>query len=141
MSIRKLEKGDIEQVYKLLNELYDSKIEYDIFVKKYNEALKDKSFYGIVMEENSIIVGVLISRIINRLVKSKDILFVDDFIVHKNYRNNGIGKMLLQNAIDYAKVRNCQTVELTSYIYNENAHRFYEKMGFEKRYFGFRKVI
>lgn len=141
MSIRKLEADDIEQVYKLLNELYDNKIEYDIFAKKYNEVLKDKSFYGIIMEENSIIVGVLISRIINRLVKSKDILFIDDLIVDKKHRNNGIGKLLLKNAIEYAKEQKCQTLELTSYIDNESAHKLYEQIGFEKRYFGFKKVI
>lgn len=70
MKIRNLESNDMDQSYKLLNELYDNQIEYDIFENKYNNSLSDNNFYGIVAEENGIILGVLISRVVNRLVKS-----------------------------------------------------------------------
>lgn len=141
MKIRKLELNDIEQSYKLLNELYDNEIVYDIFANKYNNSLNDDNFYGIVAEENGIILGVLISRIVNRLVKSKMLLFIDDLIVNKNYRNNGIGNLLLQNAINYAKEQNCETVELKSYINNEKSHKLYEKFGFKKQHYAFKKVL
>lgn len=141
MKIRRLELNDIEQSYKLLNELYHNDIIYDIFVDKYNNSLKDNNFYGIAAEENGIILGILISRIINRLVKSNDILHIDDLIVSKDYRSNGIGNLLLQNAINYAKERNCKTIELKSYINNEKAHNLYERIGFKKQHYGFKKKI
>lgn len=139
MEIRKFEEKDIKETYDLLNELYSNGIEYNIFVEKYKECLKNEKFYGIVAKENSKIVGVLTSRIINRLVKSKDILFIDDLIVDKDHRNKGIGKLLLKTAIDYAQKMNCQTVELTSYIDNINAHRFYENNGLIKKHYKFKK--
>ena len=37
-------------------------------------------------------------------------------------RNNGIGKALIENAINYAKDNNCEVVELTSYKENIKAH-------------------
>jgi len=141
MIIRKLELKDLEQVFKLLNELYENQIQYDIFVEKYKESLNDNNFYGIIAEENYKVMGVLISRLTNRLVKSKYILFIDDLIVDKNYRSNGIGKLLLQNAIDHAIEKNCETVELTSYITNQNSHRFYEKNGFKKQHYKFKKHL
>ena len=141
MKIRKLESNDMKQSYKLLNELYENKIEYDIFVNKYNNSLKDNNFYGIVAEENGIILGVLISLVINRLVKSKNILFVDDLIVNKDYRSNGIGDLLMQNTINFAKEHNCETIELKSYINNEKSHKFYEKNGFKKLHYVFKKKI
>lgn len=141
MKIRKLESNDMKQSYKLLNELYENKIEYDIFVNKYNNSLKDNNFYGIVAEENGIILGVLISLVINRLVKSKNILFVDDLIVNKDYRSNGIGDLLMQNTINFAKEHNCETIELKSYINNEKSHKFYEKNGFKKLHYAFKKKI
>ncbi len=141
MKIRKLESNDIEQSYKLLNELYHNEIEYDIFVFKYNNSLKDNNFYGIVAEENGIILGVLISRVINRLVKSKNILFVDDLIVSKDRRSKGIGNLLLQNAISFAKEQNCGTIELKSYINNEKSHKLYEKIGFKKLHYAFKKNL
>lgn len=141
MKIRKLESNDIEQSYKLLNELYDNEIEYDIFENKYNDSLKDNNFYGIVAEENGIILGVLVSRVVNRLVKSKDILFIDDLIVDKGCRSKGIGNLLLQSAIIFAKKQNCGTIELKSYINNEKSHKLYEKMGFKKLHYAFKKNL
>ena len=131
--IRKIELKDLEQVFELLNELYENKIEYSIFVEKYKESLKNANFYEIVAVEDNKVVGVLISQIINRLAKKRNILFIDDLIVNEKYRNLGIGKKLIQDATDYAISKNCEAVELTSMISNINAHRVYENNGFEKR--------
>ncbi len=139
--IKKLELKDIEEVFELLNELYKNKIEHSIFIEKYKESLKDDKFYGIVAIEDNKVVGVLISQIINRLVKKRNILFIDDLIVNEKYRNKGIGKLLIQVAINYATSKDCETVELTSYILNVNAHRFYENNGFEKNHYKFKKYL
>ena len=139
--IRKLELNDLEEVFELLNELYENKIEYSIFIEKYKESLKDDKFYGIVAIENDKVVGVLISRVISRLAKKKNILFIDDLIVNEKNRNAGIGKLLIQNAVDYVVSKDCESLELTSLISNTNAHRFYENNGFEKRQYKFNKYF
>lgn len=141
MKIRRIELKDIEQSYELLNELYENEIIYDVFVDKYNNNLQDENFYGILAEENGIVVGILISRIVNRLVKTNNILFVDDLIVNKDYRSKGIGNLLLQNAINYAKEKKCETIELKSYISNEKSHKFYEKIGLKKQHYSFKKIL
>ena len=138
---RKIEWKDLEEVFELLDELYENKIEYSIFAQKYKASLKNDKFYGIVAIENNKVVGVLISRIINRLTKKKNILFIDDLIVNEKYRNTGIGKLLIQNAMDYAVSINCESLELTSLISNINAHRFYENNDFEKRQYKFKKHL
>lgn len=139
--IRKIELEDLEAVFELLDELYENKIEYSIFVQKYKASLKDNCFYGIVAIENNKVVGVLISRIINRLAKKKNILFIDDLIVNGKYRNTGIGKLLIQDATNYAISKDCEALELTSMIENINAHRFYENNGFEKGQYTFKKHL
>ena len=141
MIIRKLELNDLEAVFELLDELYENKIEYSIFIQKYKASLKDNNFYGIVAVENNKVVGVLISRIINRLAKKKNILFIDDLIVNREYRNTGIGKLLIQDATNYAISKDCGALELTSMIENVNAHKFYENNGFEKRQYKFKKHL
>lgn len=139
--IRKLELKDLEEVFELLDELYENKIEYSIFVQKYEASLNDDNFYEIVAVEDNKVVGVLIARIINRLAKKKNIFFIDDLIVNERYRNTGIGKLLIQNAMDYAVSIDCESLELTSLISNINAHRFYENNGFEKRQYKFKKHL
>lgn len=132
MNIRKIKLEDLDSVFELLNELYENKIEYSKFTQKYKESLEDSSFYGIVAIEDNKVVGVLISRVINRLAKKKNILFIDDLIVNEKCRNIGIGKLLIQTATAYAISKDCGALELTSMIQNINAHRFYENNGFEK---------
>ena len=139
--IRKVELKDLEKVFELLDELYENKIEYSIFIQKYKASLKDNNFYGIVATEDNKVVGVLISRIINRLAKKKNILFIDDLIVNGKYRNTGIGKLLIQDATTYAISNDCESLELTSMIENVNAHKFYENNGFEKRQYKFKKLL
>ena len=126
---------------KLLNELYENKIEYSEFSKKYKDSLENNNFYEIVAIEKNKVVGVLISRVINMLAKKKNILFIDDLIVNENCRNTGIGKLLIQTATTYAISRDCGALELTSMIQNINAHRFYENNGFEKRQYKFKKNL
>lgn len=139
--IRKIELKDLEQVFKLLNELYENKIDYSIFSQKYKDSFKNENFYGIVAIEDNKVVGVLISEVINKLARKKNRLFIDDLIVNKKYRCLGIGKKLIENATDYAIQRNCEAIELTSMIRNERAHKFYEDIGFEKRQYKFKKSI
>lgn len=141
MEIRKTKLEDLDSVFELLDELYENKIEYSKFTQKYKESLEDNSFYGIVAIENNKVVGVLISRVINRLAKKKNILFIDDLIVNEKCRNIGIGKLLIQTATAYAISKDCGALELTSMIQNINAHRFYENNGFEKRQYKFKKRL
>lgn len=139
MKIRKIKLEHLDGVFELLNELYEGKIDYSIFVEKYKKTLQDDNSYSIVAIEDNNVVGVLISRIINRLAKAKNILFIDDLIVNKKCRNVGIGKLLIQNATTYAISKDCGALELTSMIVNVNAHRFYENNGFEKKQYKFKK--
>ncbi len=141
MEIRMIKLEDLASVFELLDELYENKIEYSKFTQKYKDSLKDNSFYGIVAIEENKVVGVLISRVISRLAKKKDILFIDDLIVNQKFRNNGIGKLLIQTATTYAISKDCGALELTSMIQNINAHRFYENNGFEKRQYKFKKRL
>ena len=123
MEIRKTKLEDLDSVFELLDELYENKIEYSKFTQKYKESLEDNSFYGIVAIENNKVVGVLISRVINRLAKKKNILFIDDLIVNEKCRNIGIGKLLIQTATAYAISKDYGALELTSMIQNINAQR------------------
>ena len=141
MGIRNTKLEDLDGVFELLNELYENKIEYSEFAKKYKESLENNNFYEIVAIEKNKVVGVLISRVINMLAKKKNILFIDDLIVNENCRNTGIGKLLIQTATTYAISRDCGALELTSMIQNINAHRFYENNGFEKRQYKFKKNL
>lgn len=141
MEIRRITLNDLSRVFELLNELYENKLEYDKFSQIYQLKLSDINSYYIVAILDNKIVGILTSEIQVKLHRAKKQSFIEDLIVDKEYRNRGIGKALIQNAVDYAKNNDCEVIELTSHINNENAHRFYENNNFIKHSYKFKQYL
>ncbi|MFK8045288.1 MAG: GNAT family N-acetyltransferase [Crocinitomicaceae bacterium] len=54
----------------------------------------------------------------------------DHVIIHEDYRNKGLGKLLFDWIDSYAKRKNCTAVELNSYVANTASHKFYYNEGF-----------
>ncbi len=68
-------------------------------------------------------------------------LEIDNFIVHPDYRKNGIGKLLTDFIDEKAKELNCTCVVLDAFTGNFDAHRFYYNQGYVPRGFHFIKTI
>lgn len=56
---------------------------------------------------------------------------VKTFVVKEEYRNQGIGKQLIQTLENEAKIRNCKYIILDTFSFQ--APDFYLKMGFHKQ--------
>ena len=54
-------------------------------------------------------------------------------------RGAGIGGVLLDAAVDAARAAGCYRVQLTSNVVRTDAHRFYERHGFEPSHVGFKR--
>ena len=58
-------------------------------------------------------------------------LDIDAMGIDENYRNQGIGRQLLEFIKEYAKANNYTDLRLTVNEENENAKHLYEKVGFK----------
>ena len=58
--------------------------------------------------------------------------------VRSDRRGRGIGEALVRWAVDEARRRGCAMVQLTSDKRRADAHRFYERLGFERSHDGFK---
>ncbi len=125
----------------MLNQLYKNKLNYEKFKEIYKMKLDDTNSYYIVAIENNKIIGVLTSELQIKLHRAKKQMFIEDLIVDENYRNKGIGKALLQDAVNYARNNDCEVIELTSYIDNDKAHKFYQNNGFIKHSYKFKQYL
>lgn len=56
--------------------------------------------------------------------------------VSKEVRSSGLGKKMMEYAIDLAKASHCGLVQLTTDKTRLDAHRFYERLGFEESHLG-----
>ncbi|MEV5337314.1 GNAT family N-acetyltransferase [Streptomyces sp. NPDC052676] len=58
--------------------------------------------------------------------------------IHADERGSGLGTQLIEWAIDTSRREGCQLVQLTSDKSRVDAHRFYERLGFEASHLGFK---
>ncbi|MCT9090391.1 GNAT family N-acetyltransferase [Streptomyces sp. ASQP_92] len=61
--------------------------------------------------------------------------------VEKTERGSGLGTILIEWAIAESERQGCQLVQLTSDATRIDAHRFYERLGFEASHVGFKKPL
>ncbi len=62
---------------------------------------------------------------------------VEDVVVHADYREQGIGKKMMQFAFEECKKAGCYKMVLSSNISRDRAHHFYESLGFKKHGYSF----
>ncbi len=61
--------------------------------------------------------------------------------VHPAHRGTGVGTALVRDAIGRAREMGCYRVQLTSNAAREDAHRFYEGLGFAPSHVGFKMLL
>lgn len=63
---------------------------------------------------------------------------IENMVVDEDARGNGIGESLVNAAIETARAAGCYKLTLTSNLRRTDAHRFYERLGFESTHRAFR---
>ncbi|MET9292158.1 GNAT family N-acetyltransferase [Streptomyces sp. NPDC003077] len=61
--------------------------------------------------------------------------------IHADERGGGLGTQLIDWAVDTSRSLGCQLVQLTSDATRVDAHRFYERLGFEASHLGFKRAL
>ncbi|MEJ2053346.1 MAG: GNAT family N-acetyltransferase [Calditrichaceae bacterium] len=62
---------------------------------------------------------------------------VEDVVVKTAFRGKGIGKKMMEFAIEESRKSGCYKMVLSSSLSRERAQRFYESLGFKKHGFSF----
>ena len=95
-------------------------------------AVSPSSHFFAIMEDNDRIIGCATLCVFNSPTGMKASL--EDVVVNSKYRGQGLGELLVQHVIDYAKDElHSVDVHLTSNPQRVAANNLYQKMGFEKR--------
>lgn len=79
------------------------------------------------------VVGYFILNEMIDVVRNIKIFHVDYVCVDSKFRGRGIGKKMMEYAVNYAKSNGGTRMELTSGNQREAAHRLYLGLGFVKR--------
>jgi GNAT superfamily N-acetyltransferase len=134
MIIREANRNDLEGILKLYRQLNpeDDKLSIDSASNIWEQINATPNFkYFIALENEQIISSCNISIIPNLTRNGRSHAIVENVITDKEFRKRGIGKKVMQMAIDYAQFSKCYKVVLLSSIKRKEAHLFYEKLGFD----------
>lgn len=108
----------------------------DIFANLSDEELKNDLIQNfnrlttLVILDDEKIVGYL-SYIIKKRHTGK--LDVDQLVILEEYRGQGLGKKLMEEAKKIAKENECDRIELNCWLFNENALNMYEHIGYNRQ--------
>lgn len=69
------------------------------------------------------------------------IMYINQIAVAPTHRSLGVGRMLIQRIEEYARELKLHRIDLDSWMFNLEAHTFFEKLGFAKYSADFWKVI
>ncbi|MFF9148708.1 GNAT family N-acetyltransferase [Streptomyces sp. NPDC014861] len=61
--------------------------------------------------------------------------------IHSEERGSGLGTVLIEWAVEESRRLECVLVQLTSDATRTDAHRFYERLGFEASHVGFKRAL
>lgn len=91
-----------------------------------------------VAELNGEVVGTFQTVILTKLVgRGAVTMKIEAVQTRADMRGRGIGAIMIGHCIEDAKECGVKTIELGSNMARLDAHRFYERLGFDKRHFGF----
>lgn len=132
----KIDKLNKEDYYKSFLQLLEqlttveaNEISYNDFCKRFDE-MNSQVFVIRNLSQNKIIAtsSVLIEK--KFIHKLSSVGHIEDVVVDKEYRNNGLGKLLIDYCIKYAIDIGCYKVILNC---SEDNLKFYKKCGFKQK--------
>lgn len=128
LKIEKMTLDALDSIKNIIISDFDDFWNYDILKE---ELECSNSYFVIAKNDNNEIVGFAGFKII---VDEANIM---NIVVKRSFRHNGIGSILLEHLISYAKDKNLKTITLEVNEHNLSAIRLYDKFNFD--HLGIRK--
>ncbi|CAM3733145.1 GNAT family N-acetyltransferase [Marinicrinis lubricantis] len=129
--IREAEARDRDQLYRLYKSLVPNSKRMQVLEKQIETIRHDPNNLLLVYEEKGIIIGTLTLNIcLQALHGMRPYGIIENIVVDEMHRSRGVGSELLQYVEEYCRSLNCRKIMLLSHSSRIEAHRFFEREGF-----------
>lgn len=131
MEIRKISKSDLEELAKLMVDVYNAppwndKWTVETALESLNDISEFPKFFGNVIVDENKIIGGIIGHI--RRYSSESTFYIDEFFISEKHRGTGLAKELYQTSIKELQQRGVSGAFFTT-LKNSRAYNFYVKQG------------
>ncbi len=138
-SVRQAVIKDCKWVYKFICDLEETEFEYSIFEYLFTRNIADPENIYLVAEADELLVGYISCHSQTLLHHAGRVFEIQELYVSKEFRNKGIGQLLIQNLESILSKLDYKSLEVTSNKRRIGAHEFYKRLGFESSHLKFTK--
>lgn len=139
--IRKVVKKDFPDCLRLFQELWPNvSINSSDIQSVLEQYLKNENYEIYCYEKDGVIGIVTITKRLTFFYGGK-VAIIEDLVIEEKIRNKGIGKRLVDFVEQRMKQEGIRGIELSSDFHRNQTHRFWERMGYKKLAYQFRKNL
>ena len=121
-SVLSWERSDLAEIAELEKKCFDDPWNEEML----SASFSDENFFGFTAKTNGKVIGYIG---VSSVFETADLLLI---AVEENYRKEGVGRMLIERAIEAAKAKNAERMMLEVYENNTAAKSLYLSAGFRQ---------
>lgn len=130
IEIRKVEKQDLDFVYKAICELENEVLDFEVFKQIFDENISNSKNVYLIAENENESLGFISFHTQNLLHHCGLVGEIQEFFIHQKYRGQGVGKQLIEKIMNYADQNNLKSIEVTTNKRRVENILIYENLGF-----------
>lgn len=130
INIRKVEKQDLDFVYKAICELENEVLDFEVFERIFNENISNPQNLYLIAKNESEGLGFISFHTQNLLHHCGLVGEIQEFFIHQKYRGKGVGRLLINEIKNFAEQHNLKSIEVTTNKRRVENVAIYENLGF-----------
>lgn len=130
INIRKVEKQDLDFVYKAICELENEVLDFEVFERIFNENISNSKNLYLIAENESEGLGFISFHTQNLLHHCGLVGEIQEFFIHQKHRGKGVGRLLINEIKNFAEQHNLKSIEVTTNKRRVENVAIYENLGF-----------
>ncbi|MCD0464681.1 GNAT family N-acetyltransferase [Flavobacterium sp. ENC] len=130
IKIRKVEKQDLDFVYKSICELENEELDFEIFAAIFNENIASPKNVYLIAENENEGAGFISFHTQHLLHHCGLVGEIQEFFIDQKYRGQGVGRLLINEIKNFAEQNNLKSIEVTTNRRRVENVLIYENLGF-----------
>jgi len=143
LQIRSARHEDFPAVFSVLSQMHkEASLDEDSSETAFCEILESPSRVILVAVESGTVVATLDLFIMANMTRGgRPWAGIENLVVDAEHRRAGIGKALMEVAVDLAREQGCYKLQLVSHQRRNVAHDLYRQIGFDAPVHGYRRYL
>ena len=134
---RNARESDLPAIGRLMAELVESVddqegLDMSMVSENCRILLNDADSHILVAEMGKSVIGVISFAIRRTIIHSGKSGLIDEIVVTRDHRGKGIGKQLINAAVEKCRQLGCCEIEVSTEFTNTRAREFYRSCGFDE---------